>query len=152
MTERDSDRARVYEAERSVRNLFDHAGTAVSIHGSTIVIPDERKFASIESIQTYVDRLMNHLGKPYGITVRERKGERGAHYEPWSNTIAIPDNEWARREIVVLHEVAHALSMGDGHGPKFRKAYADVMRAALGHEAEFLLTAAFFQFGLTLAS
>lgn len=149
-TVKDADKSEVYAAERSVRNLLDNPGTAIKLHGSTIMIPEERRFARIEDIQVYVDAVLKHIGKPYGIKVRTRKGDKFAHYEPWTNTIAVPDNAWARREVVVLHEVAHALSSGDGHGPKFRAAFVELMGATLGPEASFILSSAFFENGLTL--
>ena len=148
---RDTDRAKVYEAEWTAEKLFDCPGEAVKIHGSTIVIPAERKFGQVEDIQIYVDKVLAHISKPLGIEVRKRKGAKKAHYEHDTNTIAIPDSDWSRREIVVLHEIAHALAPGDHHGAKFRKAYVDLMTSVLGHEAGFILSSSYFQFGLTLA-
>ena len=51
------------------------------------------------------------------LTVRARRGVTAAHYEnaAGAGTIAVPDRrpaDWAMRELVVLHEVAHHLQPG----------------------------------------
>lgn len=150
MTQRDSDRAKVYSAEQSVRDILDCVGQTVRLHGSTIAVPMERKFGNIESIQTYVDQVLSHIGKPCGITVRKRKGNMAAHYETRSNVIAIPDTSFGRRESTVLHEVSHALSCGEGHNEVFRTKHVELVKAVMGFEAAFILQSAYFQVGLNL--
>ncbi|WP_197486237.1 TIGR04338 family metallohydrolase, partial [Rhodococcus qingshengii] len=55
-------RSAVYEAETLVRTMFDRADQrglrSVEVMGSTITLPVERKFGSVESVQAYCDQLL----------------------------------------------------------------------------------------------
>src|SRR5207253_2809467 len=108
-------RARVYDAERLVRTMFDNADSSsrrkVQLHGSTITLPIERRFASVESVQDYVDRVLslNWVRATWpesstAVRVRRRAGQKAAHYEPDTATIAVPPGRpgqgWAMRELV----------------------------------------------------
>ena len=50
---RDAQRSRVYDAEQQVRTMFDRADQrglrTIEIHGSTVTLPVERRFASLDS-------------------------------------------------------------------------------------------------------
>jgi putative metallohydrolase (TIGR04338 family) len=156
MTSRDVQRARVYAAESLVCRVFDRAAEtdnrAVELHGSMITLPIERRFASVASMQTYVDRALAlrwvraewpRAATP--VTVRARKGQARAHYEPATATIAIPPYEhnrsWAMRELVLLHELAHHLTSGavPPHGPEFVESYLTLAAELVGPEAGLLL-------------
>lgn len=160
---RDSQRARLYSAEQQVRQSFkwaEQGGSTVQVAGSTLTLPVERKFASIESIQMYADRVLNlnwvqkNWPKKSGkkVTVRERRGQTKAHYEFATNTIAIPPHQrgqaWAMRELVVLHELAHHLAPESGHGPKFVSTFQDLVEGIIGSEAGFLLRVACLDSGV----
>lgn len=136
---RDTERARVYSADHRLQTLLDnqHRTPTVRIAGSTLTVPSERKFADLPSIQRYVSQHLPLLG----IKVRARKGTTRAHYEPNTNTIAIPvsaTGRWAMRETVVLHECAHAVNRyhWPAHGQAFQHAFAillsDVMSPEVG--------------------
>lgn len=161
-TATDSKRSRVYAAEREIRFMFDNAdkydARTVQVHGSAVTLPIERRFASVESVQSYVDRVLalNWLGAPYPnavepVRVRERRGQRFAHYEPMPPTIAVPlyagNRAWALRELVVLHEIAHHLTAGDGHGRPFVECFTTLVAEIIGAEAGFLLRAAMHENG-----
>ena len=86
--------------------------------------------------------------------MRERSGQRRAHYEPATATIAIPIRDlWAGREAVVLHELAHHLACSAGvpasasgrrwHGAEFRAAMCDLVTEVLGAQAALLLRAGY---------
>ena len=140
---RDSQREKVYQAEFRLRDLYDTAvqieNYAVELDGIRLQLPPEAKFASIASIQSYVDRV---IGKGV-VTVRERRGAAFAHYEPWSRTVAINTQlkrDWACREIVVLHELAHHMTRSDhtgvaSHGPQFVGAFTQLLSDTMGPEA-----------------
>ena len=121
-------------------------------------LPTERKFACIESIQNYVDTVLElpgicdgpfcHAG--WKVNVRARQGTTAAHY--CAGTIAIPlglggRSKWALRELVVLHELAHHLSLG-GHGPEFRFAFATLASLAMAPEVGLALRACWYFEGI----
>lgn len=155
---RDSQRARVYDAEALVRGIFERAeefgARTVEVHGSHLTLPVERKFASVESVQNYVDRVLalnwvraqwERAATP--ITVRARAGSKAAHYEVGDAVLAVPlhvhGTAWALRELVVLHEVAHHLEpLGSEvapHGPEFCERYVELIDGVIGPEAALLM-------------
>ncbi|MGN2635232.1 TIGR04338 family metallohydrolase [Nocardia takedensis] len=158
MVTRDSQRAAVYDAERLVRVAFDRADETstrtVEVHGSRITLPVERRFASVDSVQTYVDKVLalnwvragwERAAAP--VRVRARAGNTAAHYEPEGAVLAVPVHTgataWALRELVVLHELAHHLeptgSTLAAHGPEFCARYVELVDGIIGAEAAFLL-------------
>lgn len=137
---RDSQRERVYQAEFRLRELYNNAvrieNPVVELDGISLTLPPEGHFASLDSLQAYVDRVMP------GVRVRARQGTKAAHAEPWNMVIAIPDQRcgWAMREIVVLHELAHIESRtehGSGHaahGPAFVASFIELLSITIGPE------------------
>ncbi|MGL6234532.1 MAG: TIGR04338 family metallohydrolase [Segniliparus sp.] len=172
MAGRDSGRSRVYAAQRLVHAVFDNAERAGSreavFFGTRLTVPPEAKFASVESLQRYVDQVLalpsvRQRWPPRAdaaVAVRKRKGDRAAHYERIGEggVIAVPDGSaaaaqsptgWAMRELVVLHELAHHFDSGDGgaHGPEFQETYAELAGMVMGAEAAHLLRVAFLREG-----
>ncbi|AHH22265.1 hypothetical protein NONO_c75100 [Nocardia nova SH22a] len=166
MTLRDSQRARVYDAEGLVRRIFDRAeefGTrTIELHGSTLTLPIERKFASVESVQSYAERVLalnwirrqwNRAAEP--LTVRARAGVTAAHYEAGRAMLAVPlhtgGTAWALRELVILHELAHHLEPPDAdhapHGPEFCARYLELVDGIIGPEAALLLRSTLYDCG-----
>lgn len=165
--DRDVQRSRVYAAETVVRRTLDRAaeGGAVLLHGSTIVLPPERRFASIASIQRYVEQVLrlNWVRATWpsraadAVTVVERRGQRKAEYDRSTVAIAIPPYEgnaaWAMRELVVLHELAHHLAGDDGeepHGPLFLDRLLTLVEGVIGPEAALLLRSTLLDAGARL--
>ncbi|MGC0366655.1 putative metallohydrolase (TIGR04338 family) [Rhodococcus sp. 27YEA15] len=162
---RDTQRSAVYEAETLVRTMFDRADErglrSLEILGSTVTLPVERKFGSVESVQTYCDRALtlNWIRETWPrasipVSVRSRAGNAAAHYS--NDVIAVPDDRngrWALRELVVLHELAHHLGdpvAGDeaSHGPEFVDRYLSLVGEIIGPEAAFALRAVFLSGGV----
>lgn len=158
MSTRDTQRARVYDAEQLVRGMFDRANEfghrTVQFHGSTLTLPVERRFASVASVQDYADRVLalNWVRVQWKrartpIRVRARSGTTAAHYEPESAVLAVPTHTtWALRELVVLHELAHHLAPSTDlapHGPEFCSRYLELVDGIIGPEAALLLRATF---------
>lgn len=140
MTERDTQRSRVYAAEQFVRTLFDraaqHDSRSIDFFGAQLTLPPEARFGSIEAVQRYVDDVLRlptvaARFRCAPLAVRARRGELAAHYEnrAGTGTIAVPESSgtgwafgsdgalgsaWALRELVVLHEVAHHLCVSGG--------------------------------------
>lgn len=141
---RDSQRQAVYAAEQTVRALLDDAPNAptVRLYGSTICMPQERRWARVQDMQAYVQQLSP------GTRVRARQGATKAHYEHATDTIAIPNtrNQWAMRQTICLHEIAHKGS--HGHGPDFCARFLSLVLQEMGPEAHFLLQAMFYENGV----
>ncbi|MCB0932997.1 MAG: TIGR04338 family metallohydrolase [Mycobacterium sp.] len=156
MSGRDSQRSRVYAAEDFVRTLFDraaqHNSRAIDFFGTPITLPPEARYASVESVQRYVDEVLAlpavtqrwpGCGR---VRVRARRAATAAHYErtgECDGVIAVPPRlhaDWAMRELVVLHELAHHLyGAGPAHGREFTATFCDLATVVMGPEAGHVL-------------
>ena len=153
----------MYSAEDQWSSVLDRGGV-VEFFGSRMDIPLQRRFADVASVQAYVDEVLDGEAvrsaypRAGGVRVRERKGQRRAHYEIETATLALPLRElWAGRESVILHELAHHLSCSDGvpadragrrwHGPEFRAAMLILATEVLGEPAALLLRAGYDEAG-----
>ena len=156
----DVQRAKVYAAEDQFSSLMNRGGV-VEFFGSKLDIPAQKRFANLESIQTYVQVLFTQINldlKP--PHVRERKGCAKAHYEHQKLEIAIPVSgpsaRWALREAVILHECAHHLAsnLAPGseppHGPTFTACMLYLVQVALGDQARLLLSAGYLELGVSV--
>ncbi|MFC8381566.1 TIGR04338 family metallohydrolase [Nocardia sp. NPDC057272] len=159
--QRDSQRAKVYDGEQLVRGVFDRAEEfghrTVDVYGSQLTLPVERRFASVESVQSYADKVLalNWVRAQWeratvSIRVRARGGAAAAHYEPESAVLAVPlhtgSTAWALRELVVLHELAHHLAPDSAqapHGPEFCSRYVELVDGVIGPEAALLIRTTF---------
>lgn len=162
MSVRDAQRSRVYAAEEFVRNLFDHAARSssrcVEFFGESITLPPEARFGSTSSVQRYVDDV---LALPIvterwpgrgSVTVRDRRGVRAAHYES-GGVIAVPQRtgvDWAMRELVILHELAHHLCGADtpAHGSEFTETLCQLTAAVMGPEVGHVLRMVYVRGGV----
>ncbi|RFD26042.1 TIGR04338 family metallohydrolase [Mycobacterium uberis] len=147
---RDSQRAKVYAAEEFIRTLFDraaeHGSPAVEFFGAQLTLPSEARFGSVASVQRYVDDVLalpmvrQHWPKISPLTVRIRRMATAAHYENryGAGIIAVPSSNstnWAMRELVVLHEVAHHLCQAQPpHGPEFVATICALTELVMGPE------------------
>ena len=154
-SDRDTQRSKVYAAEHFVRILFDraaeHGSQAVEFFGTQLTLPPEGRFASVPSVQRYVDDVLSLPGVRRQwpviapLTVRARRAATAAHYEQRDGVgvIAVPDRQtadWAMRELVVLHEVAHHLSdAGPAHGPAFVATMCTLAELVMGPELGHVL-------------
>ncbi|WP_067695067.1 TIGR04338 family metallohydrolase [Nocardia jejuensis] len=170
MAARDSQRAQVYDAEGLVRGMFERAdefgARTIEVHGSQLTLPVERRFASVESVQSYADRVLalnwvraqwDRASTP--ITVRARAGARAAHYESETAVLAVPlhvrGTAWALRELVILHELAHHLDPDfedtAPHGPEFCARYVELVDGVIGPEAALLLRTTMYSCAVRIA-
>lgn len=137
----DTGRTAVYRAEHALRRLLEHANTpsanpVVTLAGVQLVLPVERKFANLESIQSYCDLVCGQCAVST-VKVRARKGNAEAHYSKSRHEIAIPDERcgWAMREMVILHELAHHLTPHDaGHQSEWRHAFSTLLETYVAPE------------------
>ena len=152
---RDSQRARVYAAEEFVRTLLDraaeHGSPVVEFFGTQLTLPPEGRFGSVASVQRYVDEVLalpsvrRRWPGVSPLRVRPRRAATAAHYEnrDGAGTIAVPDRDtadWALRELVVLHEVAHHLCQAEPpHGPAFVATICELTELVMGPELGHVL-------------
>ncbi|WP_433729006.1 TIGR04338 family metallohydrolase [Nocardia sp. CA-129566] len=169
MSARDGQRAKVYDAEQLVRGVFDRAdeygNRTVEIYGSHLTLPIERRFASVESVQVYTDKVLGlnwvraqweRAATP--VRVRSRAGTAAAHYEAAEAVLAVPlhtgATAWALRELVILHELAHhlepAVASVAPHGPEFCSRYLELVDGIIGPEAGLLLRTSMLSCGVRL--
>jgi putative metallohydrolase (TIGR04338 family) len=161
---RDSQRSKVYAAEEFVRTLFDraaeHGSRSVEFFGEQLTLPPEARFGSVPAVQRYVDDVLalpavrQQWPKIAPLTVRARRASTAAHYENRDGTgiIAVPDlatADWAMRELVVLHEIAHHLC---GARPAHGSAYVATLRTlaelVMGPELGHVLRVVYAQEGV----
>jgi putative metallohydrolase (TIGR04338 family) len=161
---RDSQRAKVYAAEEFVRTLFDraaeHGSGSVEFFGTQLTLPPEARFGSVPAVQRYVDEVLalpavrRHWSKVAPLTVRARRAATAAHYESHDGTgvIAVPDldtADWAMRELVVLHEIAHHLcDARPPHGPQYVATMCTLAELVMGPELGHVLRVVYAKEGV----
>jgi putative metallohydrolase (TIGR04338 family) len=160
---RDAQRSKVYAAEEFVRTLFDraaeHSSRAIDFFGAQLTLPPEGRFASLPSVQGYVDSVLAHAAvrsrwpATDPLLVRARRGVTAAHYQRRDEgaAIAVPDHRsnWALRELVVLHEIAHHLCNTEPpHGPQFVATFCELAGIVMGPEVEHVLRVVYLKQGV----
>lgn len=151
----------MYAAEDQWSALLDRGGV-VDFFGSRLDVPEQMRFADLDSVRRYVERVLGleavrrSFPDVPPVSVRARAGQAKAHYEPGPAVIALPmEARWAGREAVVLHELAHHLSIGEGltpgaddwHGPIYRQVMCRLVADVLGEPASLLLRAGYEECG-----
>jgi putative metallohydrolase (TIGR04338 family) len=152
---RDRQRSKVYAAEEFVRTLFDraaeHGSASVEFFGAQLTLPPEGRFASVPAVQRYVDEVLalpavrRKWPKVGPLTVRARRAATAAHYEnrDGAGVIAVPDRtaaDWAMRELVVLHEIAHHICDAQPpHGSQFVATFCTLAELVMGPELGHIL-------------
>jgi len=163
-SERDGQRAKVYAAEVFVRTLFDRAAQtgrrSVEFFGTELTLPPEARFGSVAAVRRYVDdvmalsRVRARWPDAMELSVRSRRGTTAAHYEKLGTAgiIAVPDQrgvDWALRELVVLHEIAHHLcEVRPPHGPEFVATFCELAEMVMGPELGYVLRVVFAKEGV----
>ena len=161
---RDSQRAKVYAAEEFVRTLFDraaeHGSPTVQFFGAQLTLPPEGRFGSVASVQRYIDDVLalpavrQHWPELPPVRVRARRAATAAHYENrgGAGVIAVPDRDtadWAMRELVVLHEVAHHVCPAQpSHGPEFVATLCTLAELVMGPEVGHVLRVVYAKEGV----
>lgn len=138
--ERDSQRAKVYAAERSAFHSFEVAALSKPEFKS---LEDCRQFLHAVRRSAWYQR--RYPGYP-PIELRPGKGARNAfaRSEAWSDSITLP--LWARQRWVILHELSHVLQKDrseSAHGWQFCARYLELVYHELGEEAGDKLKAEF---------
>lgn len=113
-------------------------------HGSTMYIPKEVRFATLKDVESYVNRVIQHpdlsdrVSSDQIVTINPSKYSNMGRSQHESSSISLPDNYEHRREILVLHELAHMLA-SSGHGESFRAMYYKLLRICMGYEIAFIM-------------
>ncbi|OBA84133.1 hypothetical protein A9W99_05915 [Mycobacterium sp. 1164966.3] len=161
---RDSQRSKVYAAEEFIRTLFDraaeHGSRAIDFFGTQLTLPPEARFGSVASVQRYVDDVLalpavrEQWPAVSSLRVRARRAATAAHYEnlDGAGVIAVPDRgtaDWAMRELVVLHELAHHLCQAQpAHGPEFVATICRLTELVMGPELGHVLRVVYAKEGV----
>ena len=161
---RDSQRSKVYAAEEFVRTLFDrvaeHGSSSVEFFGAQLTLPPEARFGSLAAVQRYVDDVLalpavrRQWPKVAPLRVRARRASTAAHYENrnGAGVIAVPDlatADWAMRELVVLHEIAHHLcDVQPPHGSEYVTTLCTLAELVMGPEAGHVLRVVYAKEGV----
>ncbi len=161
---RDSQRSKVYAAEEFVRTLFDraaeHGSGSVEFFGAQLTLPPEARFGSLDAVQRYVDDVLalpavrREWPAVAPLRVRARRAATAAHYENRDGTgvIAVPDSghaDWAMRELVVLHEIAHHLcDVQPPHGSQYVTTLCALAEMVMGPEVGHVLRVVFAKEGV----
>ena len=162
MTPRDTQRAKVYAAEEFVRTLFDraaeHGNQVVEFFGTQLTLPPEGRFASVESVQRYVDDVLARpLSGHAGPTrAADGAGPTRGHRRPLRasddgarSRCPTGASTWALRELVVLHEIAHHLCDAEPpHGPEFVATFCELAEAVMGPEVAHVLRVVYAKEGV----
>jgi putative metallohydrolase (TIGR04338 family) len=161
---RDWQRSKVYAAEEFVRTLFDraaeHGSRSVEFFGAQLTLPPEARFGSVPAVQRYVDDVLalpavrRQWPKITPLRVRARRAATAAHYENRDGTgiIAVPDfstANWAMRELVVLHEIAHHLCDAQPpHGSQYVATLCTLAELVVGPELGHVLRVVYAKEGV----
>jgi len=146
-TNRDTQRGKVYKAERHVA--------------------EGRKFGTLVECQAYYDRIVHsrwwlRRAMPTQIFLRDGRGTRMARaYSNWAGGyINLP--RWSRCEIVMLHELAHVLRCrryGGAndidhrpHGAGFVRAFLDLVGRWMGAETAKALRESMLEHGVRIVN
>jgi putative metallohydrolase (TIGR04338 family) len=161
---RDSQRGKVYAAEEFVRTLFDRAAErgsrSIDFFGTQLTLPSEGRFGSISAVQRYADEVLalpavqRQWPSVAPLVVRARRAATAAHYENRDGTgvIAVPDlgtADWAMRELVVLHEIAHHLCDAQPpHGSEYVATLCTLAALVMGPELGHVLRVVYAKEGV----
>lgn len=105
---RDFQRSAVYAWERAAARRFGFEMYA--------------EIMSLDEIEAFMKRVWPKERGRYGLARHRRPDLRRVHWgqrKALSHSGAISLPKWARNPWVILHEMAHELTKGDAHGPRF---------------------------------
>lgn len=161
-----------YRVEDVIHDMVDRANAAgdrtVDLFGSQLQLPEERRFGNLEGVQRYVDsvRELDWVRREWperasvGLRVvpRQMKPGRGERLPVLytDGRLSMPGDdlrgsEEYRRELIVLHELAHHFAHGietSHHGPEFLDVYARLVENIIGPEMRLLMRMNWHEAGL----
>ena len=137
-----------YAVEHYVEQMVTRAQadgiTEMNIFGSTITTPPTPRAVTLEQAQDIVNRAWAVHGQGQVPRVRARASRGGsvvAHATRWE--IALNDSYEGRNELTLMHELAHCLTPGDGHGRRWKETFLTLAREYISPEISWLLMIGF---------
>jgi len=109
-------------------------------YGESLTLKECQKFVDKVTARKYV---IENYGNST-IMVLDGRGRRKACATYYNGNKAIKLPRWARTKYVILHEIAHHLSGGDGHKAEFASCLLDLVRHFLGKESADALQGAYY--------
>jgi len=140
-------RGAVYQAEDTVASVMARAHRAVRLGRRIVTLPADTRFATVEEIQSFADRVLDEPATVSAyprrgrVRIEARRGFRSATYNAGVVRVPAvdPRGRWALSRAVVLHELAHHLAAEPGHTARFRQTLVHLYRLHLGDGAAELL-------------
>lgn len=137
---RDSQRARLYRAEREAFDVYSEQVPRLELVGV-------ERFVTRVIGEAWFAETFGALG---AVRIKDGRGTRHAYsaYEGRRHGVLFSFPRWSRSEPVLLHEIAHPASLRRhglvaAHGPEFASAYLALVARHLGDQAHARLAAAF---------
>jgi len=137
---RDSQRARVYRAEREAFDVYSDSTPRLDFAAV------ERFVAGVIAESWFTDT----FGMLGAVRIKDGRGTRHAYsaYDQRRHSVLFSFPRWSRSLPVLLHEIAHPASLRRhglvaAHGPEFAAAYLCLVERHLGAAAWERLQAAF---------
>lgn len=144
MTIRDSQRSKVYEAERA-SGIFEPNKAALNRAAGPMTYKEvtalvDKVFASSYTRRKYGERRIDNLRRDTEVVWTHG----GANAGPVWGGYELRFGVWTRQPAIVLHEISHLVAgVSQQHGWKFCAVYLDLVRHFMGKEAHDKLKASF---------
>ncbi|RPJ82747.1 MAG: hypothetical protein EHM13_08480 [Acidobacteria bacterium] len=153
-TDDDLSIATVYAAEDGVQELLRRGGI-VDFYGTTLDLAQNRVRSfeqwQLPFMQAMIEALYqkHRAGGPVvGPVLRESKKAGHPHYRPGKHEIVLPSQAVYWTDLVLCHELAHALTPDSSGGNRaahdlaWRRTYCALVSEVVGREASMLLQSA----------
>lgn len=137
---RDSQRARVYRAEREAFDVYSESTPRLEFRAV-------ERFVTDVIVESWFADTFGTLG---ALRIKDGRGTRHAYsaYDQRRHGVLFSFPRWSRSLPVLLHEIAHPASLRRhglvaAHGPEFAAAYLCLVERHIGKEAHRRLGEAF---------
>lgn len=148
----------IERADRKLQALLDFVSETkdqrVIVAGTTMRLPFQRLFHSVERVQAYLDQVAaipevhGRWSQAYRpIVVRTSSKVSKPRYRRKKALLLLPASASSYRELAVLHQYAHHLSRDD-HGPQFLAAYRNLLNICSSAEAAMTMSVCWLDEGL----
>ncbi len=134
--------------------------SAEAVYAAETTLDPGRVFAAVVQVQDYLDALCANdwwsarfpsVVRIEAVGIRSRCVEAVGRPDPDRNAGVIGVTADGRKELIVLHEVAHVLCRPDaGHGPDWVRTYLELAYRLMGTETWAMLRAAFVTRGVDI--
>lgn len=139
----------IYSAEDTVLRILDEGGV-MDFHGSRLDLGGCRvrrhNPAQLPMVRGMVAGLWQarRSDRPAPMLRVSERAYRRAWYSPAAHEIVVPRRQWAWNDLVLCHELAHALAetghdQRSSHGKVWRREYCALVTDVIGAEAGLIL-------------